>query len=179
MACSQEEAVDGWMRMTADRKALAPQLREDLAIVPPYSFGQIDEAAIRREVLEIFRRARPDTKIMYGLGHDGVGANEQNWIIRWLLWHVFRYRDDRNVGTAKRNARPASAQAENEDTELASSDTSDTADLADTVEAAANLSQGTLDSSQGGPEAPKREDISRNTARFWDPIRERYRDDFG
>lgn len=30
------------------------------------------------------------------MGRDTQGLEEENWVIRWLLWHVFRYRDNRN-----------------------------------------------------------------------------------
>ena len=33
---------------------------------------------------------------MYDLGRDTDRVEEENWVIRWMLWHVFRYRDSRN-----------------------------------------------------------------------------------
>lgn len=82
--------------MTATRDSLVPSARRDSAIEPPYTFNQMDEKAVQREVLAIYQRARPETKILYNLGRDIYMGQEENWIIRWLLWHVFRYRDDRN-----------------------------------------------------------------------------------
>lgn len=79
----QAEAVDGWTRMTANRDALIPQLKNDSSIEPPYTFGQIDEAAMHAEVLRIYTNARKDTRIMYDLGLDRDGDHEENWIIRW------------------------------------------------------------------------------------------------
>ena len=81
--CFQAEAVDGWTRMTANRDALIPQLKNDSTIEPPYTFGQIDEAAMHAEVLRIYTNARKDTRIMYDLGLDRDGDHEENWIIRW------------------------------------------------------------------------------------------------
>ncbi|KAF2173743.1 hypothetical protein M409DRAFT_62016 [Zasmidium cellare ATCC 36951] len=65
------------------------------------STAQIHEAAWQREVLRIFEHARPETRAVYQFGHDtshDASGNEvvDNWIIRWMLWHVFRYRDYRN-----------------------------------------------------------------------------------
>ena len=34
--------------------------------------------------------------MVYDLGHDTEGVEMENWVIRWMLWHVFRYRDNRN-----------------------------------------------------------------------------------
>lgn len=36
------------------------------------------------------------TRLYYEQGQHWSGANEENWVIRWFLWHVFRYRDNRN-----------------------------------------------------------------------------------
>lgn len=44
------------------------------------------------EILAIYRRAMPSTKAVYDLGHDLDGIEQENWIVRWLLWHAFRYR---------------------------------------------------------------------------------------
>jgi hypothetical protein len=51
---------------------------------------------MHREILNIYHNARPETKYFYDMGRDTQGLEEENWVIRWLLWHVFRYRDNRN-----------------------------------------------------------------------------------
>ena len=53
---------------------------------------------MHRETLYIYQTARPETKACYALGHYVEGGTEENWIIKWFLWHVFRYRDNRNRG---------------------------------------------------------------------------------
>lgn len=63
---------------------------------PPFSNSQVNETAMHREILNIYRHARPETKYFYDMGRDTQGLEEENWVIRWLLWHVFRYRDNRN-----------------------------------------------------------------------------------
>jgi len=63
---------------------------------PPFSNAQVSETATHREILNIYRNARPETKTFYDMGRDTQGLEEENWVIRWLLWHVFRYRDNRN-----------------------------------------------------------------------------------
>lgn len=94
----QEEAVEGHRSMTATSDSLAPQFRVDPTIEPPYSNSQISETAIHREILNIYQNARHETKPVYDLGRDTAGVEEENWVIRWMLWHVFRYRDSRNKG---------------------------------------------------------------------------------
>ena len=82
--------------MTATPDSLAPQFRDDPTVEPPYSNAQISETAIHREILRIYQSARRETKVIYDLGRDTDRVEEENWVIRWMLWHVFRYRDNRN-----------------------------------------------------------------------------------
>lgn len=82
--------------MTATADSLAPQFRDDPTVEPPYSNAQISETAIHREILRIYNHARRETKPVYDLGRDTDRVEEENWVIRWMLWHVFRYRDNRN-----------------------------------------------------------------------------------
>lgn len=51
---------------------------------------------MHREILKIYHRASAQTKAVYNEGHDTEVCEEENWVIRWLLWHAFRYRDQRN-----------------------------------------------------------------------------------
>lgn len=84
--------------MSDDPSSLIPQLANDPTVKPPYSNTQISETAMHRETLNIYRIARPETREFYDRGHYVEGETEENWIIKWLLWHVFRYRDNRNRG---------------------------------------------------------------------------------
>ena len=93
----KEEAVEGRRRMTETRSALLPELRGGgTGVEPPYSHAHVSETAIHREILIIYQLARPETRRVYDLGRDTGRVEEENWIIRWMLWHVFRYRDNRN-----------------------------------------------------------------------------------
>ena len=82
--------------MTASPDSLAPQFRNDPRVEPPYSNAQISEAAIHQEIVRIYQTARRETRDIYDLGRDQERPDEDNWVIRWMLWHVFRYRDNRN-----------------------------------------------------------------------------------
>lgn len=82
--------------MTDNQDALLPHLKESAQVGLPYSYSQISETVLHWEILRIYREARPETRPYYDLGHDTEGITEENWVIRWLIWHVFRYRDNRN-----------------------------------------------------------------------------------
>ena len=55
---------------------------------PPFSNAQLNETATHREILNIYQHARPETRMFYDMGRDIDGLEEENWVIRWLLWHV-------------------------------------------------------------------------------------------
>lgn len=68
-------------------------------------------------MLNIYRNASPQTRVIYDLGRYWDGSNEDNWIIRWCLWHVFRYRDERNRSRNANSGRQSSShQPVNEET---------------------------------------------------------------
>ncbi|KAF2423075.1 hypothetical protein EJ08DRAFT_457785 [Tothia fuscella] len=91
-----EEAAQGRARTCQHRENLTPQTRADPHVTAPYSSAMITETARHHEVKYIYECASPETRVIYDRGVMQDGANWDNWIIRWCLWHVFRYRDDRN-----------------------------------------------------------------------------------
>ncbi|KAK3045169.1 hypothetical protein LTS18_014411 [Coniosporium uncinatum] len=110
----KDEAALGRERTSQNPDNLTPACRQDPNNAPPYSSSQISETAKYREVVNIYNLASPETKPFYDAGVYQDGTNWDNWVIRWLLWHVFRYRDDRNrnrgPGRAERGAPPAQVQ---------------------------------------------------------------------
>ena len=100
-----------------------PELR-GTAIEPPYSHAHISETYIHREILRIYGEARRETRAIYDLGHDRDRIEEENWVIRWMLWHVFRYRDNRN---RNRKGGPPSPGADDDEDDTESGDGSTTA----------------------------------------------------
>jgi len=84
--------------MTSSPRCLAARYCQDHDTKPPYSNIQISERAILEEVVRIYRDASRETRELYELGwvENGFGKERENWIIRWMLWHVARYRDNRN-----------------------------------------------------------------------------------
>jgi hypothetical protein len=75
---------------------LTPQSQQDPRVVDgPYSSSMITETARHREIQNVYATASTETRIWYDRAIMNDGGWD-NWIIRWCLWHVFRYRDDRN-----------------------------------------------------------------------------------
>lgn len=97
---------------------------------------------MHREILQIYQKASEKTKAVYELGHDTVGVEEENWIIRWLLWHAFRYRDQRN--NRKPRTRSQMSLSADED------DLSFSADLQSTPEVLLPSGDGGTAASHGG-----------------------------
>ena len=100
-------------------ESLAPHYRNDPNVEPPYSSSQISETAFHREILNIYHGARPETKWIYDMGRDTDRVEEENWVIRWMLWHVFRYRDNRN-----RNRRATSPTDKGSEADVSPDDSS-------------------------------------------------------
>ncbi|KAK3724739.1 hypothetical protein LTR37_000787 [Vermiconidia calcicola] len=144
-AMMKEEAVEGRRRMTLTPESLAPQFRDDPSIEPPYSSAQISETAIHREILRIYQYARRETRPVYDLGRDTEGIEEENWVIRWMLWHVFRYRDNRN-----KNRRALSP--------------------ADGGESGSG--NNSADGAGGAPSASRSSTNTITPSRYWDPVRD-------
>lgn len=92
-----------------DRSILTTEARNDKSVQPPYSSHHISERAMKAETMRIFHSACPQTRAYYDLTHDRTGQTEENWLIKWMLWHVFRYRDSRNRGRRRKNPSQASS----------------------------------------------------------------------
>jgi len=158
-AMMKAEAIDGRSRIAASPEALIPSLRNDPTIEPPYSNSQIDELAIQREVFRIYNYARPETRPFYDLGMDMDRRIADNWVIRWMLWHVNRYRDHRNRNrTGPPRGRSESKRQEGqEDTAFATS------------------AEGSPTSSERRPSGPisesPNEAQSGQRSGYWDPVR--------
>jgi hypothetical protein len=98
----QEEASRGRQKLSDSPSNLTIQSQRDPNIRPPYTWDNLQETARHRTIMDIYHSASFQTKQIYDLGHYNNGLNEENWIIKWLLWHVFRYRDNRNRDSRER-----------------------------------------------------------------------------
>ncbi|KAF2234019.1 hypothetical protein EV356DRAFT_533315 [Viridothelium virens] len=102
----KSEAIQGRDRVNRDPMSLAPQYQGRPDIRPPYEASHITETAKHREILRIYNLSSSYTRPWYDLGRYQEGANEENWIIRWLLWHVFRYSDHRRRSDSTPSSAP-------------------------------------------------------------------------
>ncbi|KAL9126440.1 MAG: hypothetical protein Q9217_004511 [Psora testacea] len=73
----------------SSRSALRPEHSSSPA---PWSNSQFTDSAIRDAVAAIYANASPLTAQLYRKGRPGG----DNWVVRWVLYHVCRYRDSRN-----------------------------------------------------------------------------------
>lgn len=83
-------------------------------LATPPSNGDVPETLRHREILNIYRLASAETRPYYDCGRDTETVEEENWVIRWLLWHVFRYRDDRNRNRRQRSPSQSSGNGSDE-----------------------------------------------------------------
>ena len=72
----------------------------------PYRWDQLTETAKHREIMHIFATASPRARYFYDKAHYSTQVRqgewvEENWAIRWYLWHSFRYRDNRDNRAAR------------------------------------------------------------------------------
>ena len=67
---------------------------------PPFAANQFTDAAFRSVIRFIWMHASAETKVWYDRArvHEG-----DNWIISWMLYHVCRYRDPRNIRATSSN----------------------------------------------------------------------------
>ncbi|KAI5356515.1 hypothetical protein Slin15195_G082660 [Septoria linicola] len=68
-----------------------------------YTTAEVDEDLIMEEIRRIYKDASLLTKPFYDLAVDTTTSDDSNWIIRWMIWHVFRYRDGRYCSAGRRS----------------------------------------------------------------------------
>ncbi|CAF9921179.1 MAG: hypothetical protein GOMPHAMPRED_002250 [Gomphillus americanus] len=78
-----------------DRKILKPEYAGNDKIQKPYKWAHLDPAFIDQSIAEVWQAARPGPRHYYELGRS-EDRKVFNWVLKWLLWHVCRYRDWRN-----------------------------------------------------------------------------------
>ena len=92
----QSEAIRVYdAQLMGNRDALKPQYANEPS---PFSANQFSEAAFANAVKSIVKNASPQTR---GLYDQGAIQGQPNWVARWILYHVCRYRDGRNKKAAR------------------------------------------------------------------------------
>ena len=82
--------------MSRDPANLTTYSKADPSVKKPYKWDELSETAKHGEILRIASMASVHTKPYYELGRYSTQVNEENWVVRWYLWHSFRYRDNRD-----------------------------------------------------------------------------------
>ncbi|KAL2059475.1 hypothetical protein ABVK25_000768 [Lepraria finkii] len=93
----KNEAINVYNAQLRNRSALR---REHRNAEPPWTANQFTEDTFNAAIATIEAQASPRTKVLYARGRNGNGPN---WVIRWILYHVCRYRDGRNRKAQSRN----------------------------------------------------------------------------
>ena len=94
---SQNEAINVYNAQLRNRSALRREHRNAEA---PWTANQFTEDTFNAAIATIEAQASPRTRVLYARGRNGNGPN---WVIRWILYHVCRYRDGRNRKAQSRN----------------------------------------------------------------------------
>ncbi|MCJ1401272.1 hypothetical protein MMC11_004484 [Xylographa trunciseda] len=80
---------------TASRTILKPEYASNLGVQRPYKWAHLNPSIINNAIAEIWRNGQQWPRRFYDQGRSD-DAKVYNWVLKWLLWHVCRYRDWRN-----------------------------------------------------------------------------------
>ncbi|KAG8530912.1 uncharacterized protein KY384_004269 [Bacidia gigantensis] len=85
----QTEASEVYQAQLARQSNLRPDCQSEKE---PWSHSQFTEAAVKKAIARIYAKASAMTLPYYQYGE----TEGDNWVIKWMLYHVCRYRDNRN-----------------------------------------------------------------------------------
>lgn len=80
---------------TSSRDILKSEYAMNPSVQRPYKWAHLDPSFIDHAISEIWTKAGPWPRHFYDRGHS-QDRKVYNWVLKWLLWHVCRYRDWRN-----------------------------------------------------------------------------------
>ncbi|ODM23175.1 hypothetical protein SI65_00764 [Aspergillus cristatus] len=107
----RDEAIQIYNRMNQDRSNLLDSLRDDPRTQPPFYWHHIRPECQRWGILEIWRTASSYTRPYFDRGSTS-GEYGPNWVAGWLLYSVFRSRDERNNRNRRRGNEAARKQVD-------------------------------------------------------------------
>jgi hypothetical protein len=87
--------------MKKDRTNLLDELINNPTVEPPFFWHQMKPERQRWAIEEVWRNGSPLTRPFYDRGAT-TGEHGPNAVTRWLLYSVFRSRDDRNDRTKRK-----------------------------------------------------------------------------
>ncbi|EMF13259.1 uncharacterized protein SEPMUDRAFT_148616 [Sphaerulina musiva SO2202] len=165
------EASEGRKRIIAILDARAQRGSSQEGNQTSYSTSQIEEALMDAEAQRIYATAQPATRSLYDLAIDPALPDRPNWIIRWMLWHVFRYRDGRQQsGNQRGSARDAALNHE-----LSMITTSNITEAAATPTTTTTMMATTTATIRSVSSVPASAILPSGKKQFFDPVREKYR----
>lgn len=94
---TQEEVTHYWVQNfeTSSRDILKNEYRANPGVRQPYKWAHLNQEAIDRAISQIWSTASEKSRWYYDHGQSAE-PSVKNWVLKWLLWHVARYRDERN-----------------------------------------------------------------------------------
>ncbi|MCJ1445821.1 MAG: hypothetical protein MMC23_006326 [Stictis urceolatum] len=100
-----DEVTKYWMQKFEidDRRILKTEYASNGAVKKPYKWAHLRPEYIDACIKEIWSNGGYYPRRFYDVGRTD-DQKVYNWVLKWLLWHVCRYRDWRN-----RKNRPSSA----------------------------------------------------------------------
>ena len=90
---------------TPSRAILKPEYASNAGVQPPYKWAHLSPTTVDAAIAEIWGNGGQWPRHFYDMGYS-KDRKVYNWVLKWLLWHVCRYRDWRN-----RRARNGSSNA--------------------------------------------------------------------
>jgi len=102
----QDEAAAGRQRLGGNLEDLRIHYQGEGEVQQRYSYNHFTESALLREILHIWHKGAAELQPFYARGQHLKDSVEDNWVIRWCLYHSFRYTDKRNRNSF-RTSRPS------------------------------------------------------------------------
>ncbi|MCJ1235585.1 hypothetical protein MMC14_003556 [Varicellaria rhodocarpa] len=92
-----EEVVNYWVTHfeTPSRAILKPEYASNAGVQPPYKWAHLSPTTVDAAIAEIWGNGGQWPRHFYDMGYS-KDRKVYNWVLKWLLWHVCRYRDWRN-----------------------------------------------------------------------------------
>lgn len=94
---TQDEAINTYTQLNADRSNLVEEKQNDPNIRPPFFWHHISRERQQWAVVKTWQGAPVGSvqRILFDRGSTS-GEHAPNWVTLWLLYSVFRSRDIRN-----------------------------------------------------------------------------------
>ncbi|PLB38215.1 uncharacterized protein BDW47DRAFT_125644 [Aspergillus candidus] len=96
----RDDAIRVYSRLNEDTSSLLDSVANDPATRPPFFWHHIRPERQRLAIRDIAENAGPLTKPLFARG-DTSGEYGPNWVAGWLLYSVFRSRDDKEDRTSR------------------------------------------------------------------------------